>query len=61
MCIYIFLPIKTGISNDSTVTIQCVNKKVTDISEKDAEELYNMLNDKELIQVLLVLLEMTSV
>lgn len=48
MCFYIFLPIKTGISNDSTVTIQCVNKKVTDVSKKDAEELYNMLNDKEL-------------
>ncbi len=38
---------KTNISNDSTVTIQCVNKKVTDVSEKDAKELYNMLNDKE--------------
>lgn len=34
---------KTNISNDSTVTIQCVNKKVTDVSEKDA----NRLNDKE--------------
>lgn len=48
MCFYIFLPIKTGISNDSTVAIQCVNKKVTDVSEKDAKELYNILNDKEL-------------
>lgn len=48
MCFYIFLPIKTGISDNSTVAIQCVNKKVTDISEKDAKELYNMLNDKEL-------------
>ena len=47
MCFYIFLPIKTGISNDSTVAIQCVNKKVTDVSEKDAKELYNILNYKE--------------
>lgn len=42
-----FFPSKTNISNDSTVTIQCVNKTVTDVSEKDAKELYNMLNDKE--------------
>lgn len=47
MCFYIFLPIKTGISDNSTVAIQCVNKKVTDVSEKDAKELYNRLNDKE--------------
>ncbi|MCI5599085.1 MAG: hypothetical protein MR360_07225, partial [Ruminococcus sp.] len=43
-----FFSSKTSISEGSTVTIQCVNKKVTDVSEKDAEELYNMLNDKEL-------------
>lgn len=48
VCAFIyFFPSKTNISNDSTVTIQCVNKKVTDVSEKDAKELYNMLNDKE--------------
>lgn len=43
-----FFSSKTSISEGSTVTIQCVNKKVTDVSEKDAKELYNMLNDKEL-------------
>lgn len=48
VCAFIyFFPSKTGISDNSTVTIQCVNKTVTDVSEKDAKELYNMLNDKE--------------
>lgn len=47
-CAFIyFFPSKTDISDNSTVTIQCVNKTVTDVSEKDAKELYNMLNDKE--------------
>ena len=48
VCAFIyFFPSKTGISDNSTVAIQCVNKTVTDVSEKDAKELYNMLNDKE--------------
>lgn len=48
VCAFIyFFPSKTGISDNSTITIQCVNKTVTDVSEKDAKELYNMLNDKE--------------
>lgn len=47
-CAFIyFFPSKTDISDNSTVTVQCVNKTVTDVSEKDAKELYNMLNDKE--------------
>nr|WP_300409028.1 hypothetical protein [uncultured Ruminococcus sp.] len=38
VCAFIyFFPSKTGNSNDSTVTIQCVNKTVTDVSEKDAK------------------------
>lgn len=48
VCTFIyFFPSKTSISDDSTVTIQCVNKAVNNVSEKDAKELYNMLNDKE--------------
>ena len=48
VCTFIyFFPSKTGINDDSTVDIQCVNKTVTDVSKKDAKELYNMLNDKE--------------
>lgn len=48
VCAFIyFFPSKTDISDNSTVAIQCVNKTVTDVSEKDAKELYNMLNDKE--------------
>lgn len=48
VCAFIyFFPSKTGISDNSTVTIQCVNKTVTDVFEKDAKELYNMLNDDE--------------
>ncbi len=49
VCTFIyFFPSKTGISDNSTVAIQCVNKTVINVSEKDAKELYNMLNDKEL-------------
>lgn len=48
VCAFIyFFPSKTDISDNSTVAIQCVNKTVTDVSEKDTKELYNMLNDKE--------------
>ena len=43
-----FFSSKTSISEGSTVTIQCVNKKVTDVSEKDAKELYNMLDEERL-------------
>ena len=47
VCAFIyFFPSKTDISDNSTVTIQCVNRTVKDVSKKDTKELYNMLNDE---------------
>ena len=43
VCAFIyFFSSKTGISDNSTVAIHCVNKTVTDVSEKDAKELYKV-------------------